>query len=47
VLKRARKNTNSYLAMEYLWGYSTDPDFQDILSRFIFGEVFYQGNLDD
>lgn len=27
--------------------YVTDPDFQDILSRFIFGEVFYQGNLDD
>ncbi|PKG22687.1 carboxymuconolactone decarboxylase family protein [Niallia nealsonii] len=27
--------------------YSTDPDFQDILSRFIFGEVFYQGKLDD
>src|SRR3954468_19414172 len=27
--------------------YTTDPDFQDILSRFIFGEVFYQGNLDD
>lgn len=27
--------------------YATDPDFQDILSRFIFGEVFYQGNLDD
>jgi 4-carboxymuconolactone decarboxylase len=27
--------------------YMTDPDFQDILSRFIFGEVFYQGNLDD
>jgi 4-carboxymuconolactone decarboxylase len=26
---------------------ATDPDFQDILSRFIFGEVFYQGNLDD
>ncbi|CAM3064189.1 carboxymuconolactone decarboxylase family protein [Paenibacillus sediminis] len=25
----------------------TDPDFQDILSRFIFGEVFYQGNLDN
>jgi 4-carboxymuconolactone decarboxylase len=25
----------------------TDPDFQDILSKFIFGEVFYQGNLDD
>ncbi|MED4758872.1 MULTISPECIES: carboxymuconolactone decarboxylase family protein [Priestia] len=27
--------------------YTTDPDFQDILSHFIFGEVFYQGNLDD
>lgn len=27
--------------------YSTDPDFLDILSHFIFGEVFYQGNLDD
>lgn len=27
--------------------YTTDPDFQDILSRFIFGEVFYQGNLND
>lgn len=27
--------------------YATDPDLQDILSNFIFGEVFYQGNLDD
>ncbi|SFC67801.1 4-carboxymuconolactone decarboxylase [Bacillus sp. OV322] len=27
--------------------YAEDPDFQDILSRFIYGEVFYQGNLDD
>jgi 4-carboxymuconolactone decarboxylase len=27
--------------------YATDPDFQDILSHFIFGEVFYQGDLDD
>jgi 4-carboxymuconolactone decarboxylase len=27
--------------------YDTDPDFQDILSHFIFGEVFYQGKLDD
>jgi len=26
--------------------YATDPDFQDILNHFIFGEVFYQGNLD-
>jgi 4-carboxymuconolactone decarboxylase len=27
--------------------YATDPDFQECLSHFIFGEVFYQGNLDD
>lgn len=27
--------------------YATDPDFQDILRRFIFGEVFHQGSLDD
>jgi 4-carboxymuconolactone decarboxylase len=27
--------------------YAADPDFQDILSRFIFGDVFYQGNLDN
>ena len=26
---------------------ATDPDFEDILNRFVFGEVFYQGNLDD
>ncbi|MCM2975083.1 carboxymuconolactone decarboxylase family protein [Priestia aryabhattai] len=25
----------------------TDPDFQDILIHFIFGEVFYQGDLED
>src|SRR6478735_9171531 len=25
----------------------TDPDFQDILSHFIFGEIFYQGELND
>jgi 4-carboxymuconolactone decarboxylase len=27
--------------------YATDPDFQEILNLFIFGDVFYQGNLDD
>ncbi|MBG9472181.1 carboxymuconolactone decarboxylase family protein [Priestia megaterium] len=27
--------------------YATDPGFQDTLSHFIFGEVFYQGNMDD
>ncbi|OKP94403.1 carboxymuconolactone decarboxylase family protein [Paenibacillus sp. P46E] len=28
-------------------GYATDPDFQDILSRFIFGDAFDQGYLDE
>jgi 4-carboxymuconolactone decarboxylase len=27
--------------------YATDPEFQDILNRFIFGEVFDQGTLTD
>ncbi|NIK69951.1 carboxymuconolactone decarboxylase family protein [Paenibacillus sp. BK720] len=27
--------------------YATDPDLQDILSRFIFGEVFHQGSLNE
>src|SRR3954451_1560756 len=27
--------------------HATDPDLQDILSHFIFGEVFYQDNLDE
>lgn len=27
--------------------YATDPELQDILSRFIFGEIFDQGTLDD
>jgi len=26
---------------------ATDPDFQDIMTHFIFGEVFYQGTLSD
>ncbi|TWD93415.1 4-carboxymuconolactone decarboxylase [Neobacillus bataviensis] len=49
-MDRAEKSKEKY---KQLFGngvpgaYATDPDFQDILSRFIFGEVFYQGNLDD
>ena len=27
--------------------FAADPDFQDILSRFVFGEVFFQGSLTD
>lgn len=49
-MKRIEKSKEKY---KQLFGdgvpaaYATDPDFQDILSRFIFGEVFYQGNLCD
>ncbi|WP_160723547.1 carboxymuconolactone decarboxylase family protein [Bacillus sp. USDA818B3_A] len=49
-MDRVEKSTEKY---NQLFGngvpaaYATDPDFQDILSRFIFGEVFYQGQLDD
>ncbi|MNW43639.1 Carboxymuconolactone decarboxylase family protein [compost metagenome] len=49
-MNRIEKNQETY---KKLFGdgvpaaYATDPDFQDILSRFIFGEVFYQGELDD
>lgn len=49
-MNRVEKSKNTY---KQLFGdtvpaaYSTDPDFQDILSRFIFGEVFYEGNLDN
>jgi 4-carboxymuconolactone decarboxylase len=49
-MNRVEKSKEKY---KHLFGdevpaaYATDPDFQDILSRFIFGEVFYQGNLDD
>ncbi len=49
-MNRVEKSTEKY---KQLFGgtvpaaYATDPDFQDILNRFIFGEVFYQGNLDD
>ncbi|WP_336787969.1 carboxymuconolactone decarboxylase family protein [Paenibacillus sp. MMO-177] len=48
-MNRVEKSKETYMQ---LFGetvpaaYSTDPDFQDILSRFIFGEVFHQGHLD-
>jgi len=49
-MNRVEKSKEKYKQLfgdEVPAAYATDPDFQDILSRFIFGEVFYQGNLDD
>jgi len=50
MMNRIEKSQDTY---KQLFGdgvpaaYATDPEFQDILSRFIFGEVFHQGSLDD
>jgi len=50
MMNRIEKSQDTY---KQLFGdgvpaaYATDPDFQDILSRFIFGEVFHQGSLDN
>lgn len=49
-MERIEKSKEKYKQLfgdEVPVAYTTDPDFQDILSRFIFGEVFYQGHLDD
>ncbi|WAH41410.1 carboxymuconolactone decarboxylase family protein [Alicyclobacillus fastidiosus] len=49
-MNRVKKSKEKY---KQLFGdgvpaeYVTDPDFQDILIHFIFGEVFHQGNLGD
>lgn len=50
LMSRIDKSKEKYTE---LFGYGmpatqvTDPEFQDILNHFIFGEVFYQGNLED
>ncbi|MEH7075941.1 carboxymuconolactone decarboxylase family protein [Neobacillus drentensis] len=49
-MDRVQKSKEKYIQLfgnEIPAAYATDPDFQDILSHFIFGEVFYQGFLDD
>jgi 4-carboxymuconolactone decarboxylase len=46
VLKRPWKNSYNYLGMALVW-HRLPTLISDILNRFIFGEVLYQGNLDD
>ena len=46
-VEKSKEKFNQLFGAGVTAAHATDPDFQDILSRFIFGEVFYQGNLDD
>ncbi|GIP26367.1 carboxymuconolactone decarboxylase [Paenibacillus sp. J23TS9] len=46
-VEKSRKKFQQLFGDHVPAAYSTDPEFHDILSRFIFGDVFYQGNLDD
>jgi len=45
-ITRAQKKYKE-LFMQEITASKTDPELMDILQRFIFGEVFYIGNLDD
>ncbi|MCM3781945.1 carboxymuconolactone decarboxylase family protein [Neobacillus mesonae] len=46
-IKKSKEKFKQLFGEQVTANYSTDPDFQNILNHFIFGEVFYQGNLDD
>ncbi|MCS7462551.1 carboxymuconolactone decarboxylase family protein [Paenibacillus doosanensis] len=46
-IEKSRETYKQLFGDEVPAAYAADPDFQDILSRFIFGEVFYQGSLDN
>jgi 4-carboxymuconolactone decarboxylase len=46
-VERSKEKFNQLFGAGVTAAHATDPDFQDILNHFIFGEVFYQGNLDD
>src|SRR4051794_19239389 len=46
-VEKSKEKFNQLFGAGVTAAHATDPDFQDILSHFIFGEVFYQGNLDD
>ncbi|MFC5528362.1 carboxymuconolactone decarboxylase family protein [Cohnella yongneupensis] len=46
-IEKSKEKYNQLFGNGVPKSYATDPDLQDILSHFIFGEVFYQGNLDD
>lgn len=42
-----KENYTTLFGGEALTGKGTDPEFMDILQKFIFGEVFTVGNLDN
>ncbi|MFB9759186.1 carboxymuconolactone decarboxylase family protein [Ectobacillus funiculus] len=46
-IEKSKEKFNQLFGKGVTAAHATDPDFQDILSHFIFGEVFFQGNLDD
>ena len=45
-IERCKETYTSLFGGEALTGEGTDPEFMDILQKFIFGEVFYVGDLD-
>ena len=44
-IERCIETYTSLFGGEALTGEGTDPEFMDILQKFIFGEVFYVGDL--
>jgi 4-carboxymuconolactone decarboxylase len=46
-VEKSKEKFNQLFGEGVTAAHATDPDFQEILNHFIFGEVFYQGNLDD
>ncbi|MCM3569859.1 carboxymuconolactone decarboxylase family protein [Neobacillus mesonae] len=46
-VERSKDKLNQLFGEGVTAAHATDPDFQNILNHFIFGEVFHQGNLDD
>ncbi|WP_346235782.1 carboxymuconolactone decarboxylase family protein [Lysinibacillus telephonicus] len=46
-IEKSKEKFSQLFGEEATGVHNTDPDFQEILNHFIFGEVFYQGNLDD
>ncbi|MDQ0879067.1 carboxymuconolactone decarboxylase family protein [Peribacillus sp. V2I11] len=46
-IEKSKEKFNQLFGAGVTAAHAIDPDFQDILNHIIFGEVFYQGNLDD
>ncbi|HMD89979.1 MAG TPA: carboxymuconolactone decarboxylase family protein [Anaerolineaceae bacterium] len=46
-IERSRQKYAQLFGNAEFSSFTTDPEFEDILIRFIFGEVFYHGSLTD